>query len=140
MQTCSMPCVPCTKTASAVHILLPSVDPHCAVQDVAKAGQIIPAVTIAWLLASAGTAALYGLVWLISSCFHIASRKSTKTAKPRSPFISSMLWPLLGFIFGYTPRQVHIWAHSPPLWQTSAPAVLFSQMSSKQRMAWRLGH
>ena len=94
-----------TKLIAVMHINVPSAYPFCAVQDVAKAGQIVPAVTIAWLLASAGTAALYGLVWLFSSCFHIASRKTsrktTKTTKPRSPLISSLLWPLLGMIFGY---------------------------------------
>ena len=75
-------------------------------QDVAKGGQIVPAVTVAWLLASGGTAALYGLVWLFSSCFHVASRKGAKATKPRSPFVSSMLWPVVGIILGYGRQPV----------------------------------
>lgn len=70
-------------------------------QDVKKVGEIVPAICIAWLLLSALVAFLYFLVWSFSLCTaRRAARSSKAGAKPRVPFVSSLLWSLLAPILG----------------------------------------
>ena len=45
----------------------------------------MPAVTVGWLLLSALIAAIYLLVWLLSSCVNVGARKKTQTTKPSKP-------------------------------------------------------
>ena len=75
-------------------------DLQTLLQDVKKAGQVVPAVCVAWLLLSALVAFLWLLVWAFSLLTARRSPKSTKSGAPRTPFVTSMLWPALAFVLG----------------------------------------